>query len=102
MSADLEEIKKIVQATRAEIADLHKKIEQINRRLTYHAVFGFLKFLVIVIPLIVSLWIFQPQIQKLWQSWQQIFSAFESASSTPLGPDAWGQLRLRYPQLFQQ
>ena len=65
MSADLEEIKKIVQETRAEIADLHKKIEQINRRLTYHAVFGFLKFLVIVIPIIVSLWIFQPRTKAM-------------------------------------
>jgi len=95
---ELDEIKKIVQATQEQVEALRLDVQKIRRRMWLASVYGIVKILIIVLPIVFGIWLFGPQLKSLYQTWEELA---ESASAVQRGaftsPDESVQVLLGSP-----
>lgn len=104
MPSELDEIKQLMQDTRKELALVAASVEKIRRRMRWSSVYGLLKLLIILVPLVLGWWYLQPQLTQLYQSWstiQQSLQTLQGPNNIQPGPDLLQQVREQYPQLFK-
>ncbi|MBI4091077.1 MAG: hypothetical protein HY422_03560 [Candidatus Komeilibacteria bacterium] len=78
MAAEIEELKKTIDEMRSEVHLLTAEVQKIRRHQFWASVSGYVKLLIVLIPLIVSVWLFQPQLRQLYKTWQEVSVGLES------------------------
>lgn len=103
---EIEDIKKLLQDTQKKVDALTIMVHKIHHRLIWHSIMSFLKLLIIVVPIVLSIWYFQPQIQQLYNWTGNLFGSLQAlqpsqrgADSVPEIPD--GSLQVT-PEMIQQ
>lgn len=71
MPAPAEQTQKINELE-ATVASLEVQILKIRRKLMWMTIYGIFKVIVIVLPLIIGLWYFGPQIKSVYGTWAQL------------------------------
>ena len=109
MPTNLEELRKLIEETRHDVQELKAKIDKIHRRLLLSSIYSLLKLLIIVVPIALSIWYFQPQLRTIYQSSGQLFNLLQklplqqsgAAQPTQLNEETLRQLRAQYPEVFR-
>lgn len=101
MPFSLEELRSILEQNQRDLALLNSKVDKIRRRLTVATVFDTIKFIIIVVPLLLGLWYFQPMFKTIIQTsgtLLQNLQSFNSTNDLNLAPSSVEALRQQlYP-----
>ncbi|MEK7584404.1 MAG: hypothetical protein AAB490_04100 [Patescibacteria group bacterium] len=109
MPTSLEELQRLIEETRKDVRGLEVKIDKIHRRLVVSSFYSLLKLLIIVVPLVLSIWYFQPQLRTIYQTGGQMFNLLQTfplqqngvVQPIKLDPETLRQLRAQYPEVFR-
>jgi hypothetical protein len=75
---EFEELKKLIEETQKDVRSLSAEVFKLRRRMFWSMISGYFKLAIILIPIILSYWFFQPQINLLLQSWEEVSGSLES------------------------
>jgi len=85
---ELEEIKNIVAKNRQDIKLLKQDLRRVTSFMRWSQIFGVLKILLIVIPLILGIIYLQPYFKQIVEGYQQLLNTFQSLNDPKSGTSA--------------
>jgi hypothetical protein len=107
MAGDLEDLKKQIASLQQDITLVRLDVRKIRKRLALNSVYGFLKLLIILLPLVVGYFYFQPQLQSLYESWEYMSTQLnvmrgQDPPSQGMQAADINQLLNQYPEIVEQ
>ncbi|OGY90639.1 MAG: hypothetical protein A3B30_00815 [Candidatus Komeilibacteria bacterium RIFCSPLOWO2_01_FULL_52_15] len=92
-----------IAALAEQVRELTVQVKKLRRRMLYASIYEVLKLILIVGPLIFSLWYFGPQLQQLYRTWSTLMQNANQYSnpSADQQQQMLEQIRAQYPQLFR-
>jgi hypothetical protein len=78
----IENIESLVQENLKLTKELNEKVKKINRYIFWQKVWGFIEFVLIMIPFILAIIYLPPYIKKAYNLYEQIISALPKSSTT--------------------
>ena len=61
--------------------EIHKIVKKLRSHMFWQSVFGFLKVLIIVLPIVFGIWYLSPYIREMYAQYQQIVGFTEQAGT---------------------
>lgn len=85
MITDLEEIKRMVEENQQTLELLTKKVKSMRRIMVWSGLYETLKIILIFVPLVVGYLYFQPQLNAMYSSMNDLLHSIQSLQQNSLG-----------------